>query len=239
MLISLPRTAPLQWNGSREALTRLCTSCDINNNDKGYVKSYTLGVRVSSLNCLQVERWCLHVPVTALYASLNEMASGGDGSGCFGGESSGKSNVWKYFNKSADGKKAECKLCSRILAYHGGTSNLRTHLQEQHPLKYQSQQESSIEKGKRKQGTLASMFKPQACTESRSKDITDRIANMIALDMKPIRMVEGEGFHSLLAFMEPGYKIPSRKHFSKVIHQKHELCEALTAAGKIALTTDI
>ena len=64
-----------------------------------------------------------------------------------------------------------------------------------------------------------SMFTSQACTESRSKEITDRIANMIALDMKPIRMVEDEGFHSLLAFLEPGYKIPSRKHFSKLIHQ--------------------
>ena len=217
---------------------------DIDRNDKEYAKSYTLGVRVSSLNCSLVERWCLHVPVTALYASLNEMATGGDGSGRFGGESSGKSDVWKYFNKSTDGKKAECKLCSKILAYHGGTSNLRTHLQGQHPLKYQRQQESSIEKGKMKQETLASMFKPQACTESRSKDITDRIANMIALDMKPIRMVEGEGFNSLLAFLEPGYKIPSKKHFSKLIHQKHDLakaklCEALTAAGKIALTTDI
>ena len=64
---------------------------------------------------------------------------------------------------------------------------------------------------------------------------------MIALDMKPIRMVEGEGFQSLLAFLEPGYKIPSRKHFSKLNHQlaKAKLCETIAAAGKIALTTDI
>ena len=82
---------------------------DIDNNDKGYMKSYTLDVLVSSLNCTLVERWCLHVPVTALYASLNEMASGGDGSGRFGGESSGKSDVWKYSDKSADGKKAELR----------------------------------------------------------------------------------------------------------------------------------
>ncbi len=40
------------------------------------------------------------------------MASGEHGSGRFGGESSGKSDVWKYFDKSADRKKAECKLCS-------------------------------------------------------------------------------------------------------------------------------
>ena len=57
-------------------------------------------------------------------------------------------------------------------------------------------------------------------------------------------MVEGEVFHSLFAFLEPGYKISSGKHFSTLIHQKHELakaklCETIAAAGKIALTTDI
>ena len=28
---------------------------------------------------------------------------------------------------------------------------------------------------------------------------------MIALDLKPIRMVEGEGFVNLLHYLEPGY----------------------------------
>ena len=89
------------------------------------------------------------------------MASGEHGSGRFGGESSGKSDVWKYFDKSADGKKAECKLCSKVLAYHGRTSNLRSHLQGQHPLKYETKQASSTEKGKEKQVTL-----PQSVPES-------------------------------------------------------------------------
>ena len=70
--------------------------------------------------------------------------------------------------------------------YHGRPSNLRAHLQRQHPLKYKSKQESSTEKGKEKQVTFTSMFKSQACMESPSKEITDRIANIIALDMKPI-----------------------------------------------------
>ena len=95
------------------------------------------------------------------------MASEKHGSGRFGGESSGKSDVWKYFDKSADLKKAECKLCSKVLAYHGGTSKLRTYLQGQHPLKYESKQKSRTEKGKEKQVTLTSMFKSQACMKSK------------------------------------------------------------------------
>ena len=126
----------------------------------------------------------MHSHVTG--AAQCVLASEEHGSGRFGGERSGKSDMWKYFDKSADGKMAECKLCSKVLAYHGGTSNLRTHLQGQHPLKYESKQASSTEKGKEKQVTLTSMFKSQGCMEFRSKEITDRIANMIALDMKPI-----------------------------------------------------
>ena len=95
----------------------------------------------------------LHIPAAAQCV----MASGEHGSGRFGGESSGKSDVWKYFDKCADGKKAECKLCSKVLAYHGGSSNLRSHVQGQHPLKYKNKQASSTEKGKEKQVTLSNL----------------------------------------------------------------------------------
>ena len=53
---------------------------------------------------------CLHIPAAAQCV----LASGEHGSEHFGNESSGKSDVWKYFDKSADGKKAECKLCRRF-----------------------------------------------------------------------------------------------------------------------------
>ena len=106
-----PATAPLQWTVRGKRLLDYAPPVliDIDNNDIGYLKSYTLGVLVSSLNCSLVERWCLHVPVTVLCTSLNEMASGGDGSRRLGGESSGKSDVCKYSDKSADRKKAELR----------------------------------------------------------------------------------------------------------------------------------
>ena len=44
-----------------------------------------------------------HIPAAAQCV----MASGEHGSGRFGGVSSGKSDVWKYFDKSTDGKKAK------------------------------------------------------------------------------------------------------------------------------------
>ena len=101
----------------------------------------------NSLNCLTV----IHVFVANIYvvrltvfwsklstshvpaAAQCVMASGEHGSGRFGGESRSKSDVWKYFNKSADGKKAECKLwwkaanmesCHRILSKQEGWESI-------------------------------------------------------------------------------------------------------------------
>ena len=56
-----------------------------------------------------------------------------------------ESDVWKYFEKSAEFNKAKC---SKLLSYRGGTSNLREHLLTQHPLSYKPKASS------KKQATL-------------------------------------------------------------------------------------
>ena len=65
---------------------------------------------------------------------------------------------------------------------------------------------------------------------------------MVALDLKPIRMVEG--FLKLLHYLEPRYKVLSRKHVTKMIQNKHKsvrekLQTKLKEANSISLTTDI
>ena len=67
---------------------------------------------------------------------------------------------------------------------------------------------------------------------------------MIALDLRPVRVVEGHGFKDLMHYLEPGYTIPSRKHFTKLLRHKHllgkeKLCSKFEEADSIALTTDI
>ena len=116
-----------------------------------------------------------------------------------------KSDVWNYFTKDKERKKAKCQLCSKELAFHSGTTNLRDHLMNRHSGTYKN------EGGKNeKQGTLLQTFaRPRHCSEARAKEITDRIANFIVHDMRPIRVVEGQGFVQLLSYLEPGYKVPS------------------------------
>ena len=43
-----------------------------------------------------------------------------------------KSAIWKFFTLQEDKKKAECQLCKIKLAYHGGTTNLRSHISAKH-----------------------------------------------------------------------------------------------------------
>ncbi len=170
------------------------------------------------------------------------MASGSRQDGCEA-SACGKSEVWKYFEKIQGANKAKCTLCSRELAYRGGTTNLRDHLASKHPLNYEPQEKKS--QGKRMQGTLDTFAKPRYCSESRAAEITERIVNMVALDMRPVHVVECEGFRDLLRCLEPGYTIPSRKHVTKLLRRKHDIGkEQLQAklgkdAVSIALTTDI
>ena len=55
---------------------------------------------------------------------------------------------------------------------------------------------------------LKAHFQVGFCSEARSKRITDLTMEMITLDMRPIRLVEYEGFRQFMAFVEPGCHLP-------------------------------
>ena len=152
------------------------------------------------------------------------------------------SDVWNYFVKKKEEKKAQCKLCGKQLAYHGGTSNLRDHLTNIHPVKYQPQGCSSMSKSK--EGPMDRMFKTKCCSNTRSKEITDKIVNMIVIDTRPIRMVECEGFRKLIHCLEPGFVMPSRQSIKLIVFRKHQegkskLTNLLSSVNALSLTTDI
>ncbi len=64
----------------------------------------------------------------------------------------------------------------------------------------------------------------------------------MALDLRPLRLVEGQGFRELLAFFEPGYNPPSaaalvrRKHLIAQQQLKDKLGKEVLV---VAFTTDI
>ncbi|KAL7854971.1 hypothetical protein SRHO_G00033500 [Serrasalmus rhombeus] len=68
---------------------------------------------------------------------------------------------------------------------------------------------------------------------------------MIITDMRPLSMVEDEGFNRMICTFNPGYTLPSRTHFTKLMERKYEetFKEVRTVINtnhsKLALTADI
>lgn len=53
--------------------------------------------------------------------------------------------------------------------------------------------------------------KPKKCDKARSEHITNLIAEMVALDMQPVSIVEDDGFFRQMKYQtEPGSEIPCR-----------------------------
>ena len=154
-----------------------------------------------------------------------------------------RSDVWDFFDK-VDESKAKCSLCSRVLAWHGGTSSLRTHLIGQHPLQYRRTGDDSS----KKQTVITSCFSavPQRpCSADRAKTITDLIAAVVYGDTRPAALVSGRHFRVLMAYVEPNYKVPSDRHIMELLNKKYLLVRSKfegflhTLDCNFSLTSDI
>ncbi|KAF1377125.1 hypothetical protein PFLUV_G00197320 [Perca fluviatilis] len=82
-------------------------------------------------------------------------------------------------------------------------------------------------------------------TPQQAAVFTDSILNMLVTDMRPLAMVEDDCFTKMIHTLNPGYTLPSRTHFTKLMERKYEetFKEVKTAINpnnsKLALTTDI
>uniref|UniRef100_A0A669DR08 Uncharacterized protein n=1 Tax=Oreochromis niloticus TaxID=8128 RepID=A0A669DR08_ORENI len=74
--------------------------------------------------------------------------------------------------------------------------------------------------------------------------LTESVLSMILKDMRPLAVVEGEGFKEMLTTFQPGYTLPSRRDFTSMMETKYETSveklrnELKKATSKISLTTD-
>ena len=82
------------------------------------------------------------------------------------------------------------------------------------------------------------------CSESHAKKITNLMAEMLVLDLRPAATVEGVGFRQLINYLEPNYRVPSAMHMAKCVTEKYKvakstLVEMLKEPTNIALSMDI
>ena len=142
-------------------------------------------------------------------SNTSETEAAIDESSC---SSSGKfrSDVWKYFTKCASRKKALCQLCNKEYAYLGAASNLCVHLQHYHKDKYKGTQQNVV--------TIDFFLSHAKRPVTRAKRITELIALMVAKNLRPAAVVEGEGFKWL--YLKPAYTILSSVHVMDIVRHK-------------------
>ena len=58
-------------------------------------------------------------------------------------------------------------------------------------------------------------------SEKKKREITDKIAEFIALDMRPVNVVDSEGFKELMRTLEPGYTVPKRETVMHAVDAKY------------------
>ncbi|KAI7790056.1 putative zinc finger BED domain-containing protein 4-like, partial [Triplophysa rosa] len=158
------------------------------------------------------------------------------------------SKVWDHFKLKSKENTVMCVHCKIELAYHNSTSSMLQHLNRKHPipLYYSETGGPSPETSKTTSQLRMDRYVRTAtsCSTEQAAEFSDSILNMIVTDMRPLSMVEDDGFKAMISTFNPKYELPSRTFFMKKMEKKYEcikgkLKKALQETDSIALTTDI
>ena len=109
----------------------------------------------------------------------------------------------------------------------GTTSNLRNHLDRAHPAEWSKVRtaisgKNDHSEGTKKHGTIDVYLKQMNVSSTRAGALTDAIVDFVALDLRPISVVNGVGFRRMLYKFEPGYRVPSRTLVASLLrNEKH------------------
>ncbi|XP_077408651.1 E3 SUMO-protein ligase ZBED1-like [Vanacampus margaritifer] len=143
------------------------------------------------------------------------------------------------FNKSV----VFCLFCQKQFAYHRNNSTLRYHLNAKHPFANDADDASrpATSRQQRRIGDIIGF----RTSESTSEKLTTSIVNWIALDCRPLSIVEDKGLEKVLqiATCNPTLKLPCRDAISDILQQMYDTekllkFDALKNAQFVALTGD-
>ena len=107
------------------------------------------------------------------------------------------SDVWEHFKKGEE--MTMCCHCCKELSYCGGMTNLSDHLMRIHPFKYITK----ADKNKVSTAKINTFVNKVVYSKSHAKKITNLMAEMLVLNLRPAATVEGVCFRRLINYLEP------------------------------------
>lgn len=161
----------------------------------------------------------------------------------------GKFVFKKLPNGNLDKTKVVCTLCKAELVYCRSSSSLKYHLKAKHPLADVEDAGPSTDvapgKSRARQTTMFEWNRGKPVSTALSAKLTNLLAQWIAINCRPISVVEDDGLELLLqaATGDPSYKLPARRTIMRRIHDQHTAEKAvkddkLAGATCVALTGD-
>ncbi|KAJ8354692.1 hypothetical protein SKAU_G00222590 [Synaphobranchus kaupii] len=171
------------------------------------------------------------------------------------------SPIWKLFGfigdengQPVDKDAPTCKLCMKSVAARGGnTSNLRTHLINNHPLHASrlpatgSRPRLPLTKTVMQTSIIGTFTRNSKYNKesNRWKACTSAVTRFLVAEMLSFRSVEKAAFRDLVGTFDPQYELPSKNFFSKkaipeLYNQvRRDVVSLLSQAEYYALTTDV
>ena len=129
--------------------------------------------------------------------------------------------VWRHLVRKK--KHSVCKHCGKTFMYHGGTSNLRSHLKALHSTLWTASLSDEDEDGeitiagtKRIDAYVVSNLR-KVCSSARVEVITNLVVDRISANSRPISVVEDTGLQQLFAYVEPVYSLSSHTHVASIV----------------------
>ena len=119
-----------------------------------------------------------------------------------------KSDVWVHFGfpGSADGsvvtkRRVVCRICKQDMPYKNNTTNLYSHLERHHKDEHAKLRKTGTASKEAQQPSISATFAnvtPLGSSTARHKQLVDAIGMFIIKDMRPLSIVEAEGFRQLM-----------------------------------------
>lgn len=129
-----------------------------------------------------------------------------------------RSDIWQHFGFKSNEKgiilnknQVFCKKCKCSVGYSGNTTNLKSHFQQCSSTK-SSMSNSLIPYFKSTPSKLSNKSK-------RAKELTKGLMKFVVKDLRPLSIVEGEGFLEFMNIAVPEYIVPSKQTIIRLVEQ--------------------